>query len=192
MVLNLEILNLLKILFIAIGLVILFKIEKKIFRNNYYNLSQLLFDHVTIRQISSRIFLIMIYAFLMNFIIKDSQTMLSGIFFGSFLVVWPIIISPKQITLSQFGQSENDFLVMDKSDYIRLLCVYFVFIASSVVFAYLAVELLTVNNIKKELSNWFMNFVWAIIGMNIAGWGENFSSKKIALKNKKIEDSYKD
>lgn len=124
--------DLLIIFLIAVCFVALFKLQKKFTPTKYFANSQLIVgESVSWRMILIRFLLVFLFGMLSNTIIKEEVVILLGVILGSFLIIWPTILSP----------SESYMYTVKKSDIFFIYLSNFLFVITSVSIVFIAIKL---------------------------------------------------
>lgn len=122
-------LELVFVFIIAILFVILFKIQKKIFPQNYFSSSQVILDkNVTYKMLVVRYLLILFFSFAFNLIIENRSIIAIGVFLGSFLIIWPTLLNPSEPYWAIGYVKKKDILI--------IYFLHFLFVLSSVLTTY--------------------------------------------------------
>ncbi|WP_214764600.1 hypothetical protein [Exiguobacterium sp. s141] len=125
--------------FIAIGFVLIFRLQRYLFPRKYYELSRRVFGRgITLRMRIIRTILIFAYSILTLYVFKDDTLTVLTISLGSFLIVWPALLNPYQFDLNEMGGYGEYTIHINKKGKLFLYTSYSLFVLSSGVLAYLA------------------------------------------------------
>lgn len=180
---------------LAIGFVIILRLQRKFFPRKYYELSRRVFGYgITHRMRIIRSLLIFSYSVVVLFLIEDDLLTISTIILGSFLVVWPVLLNPHQFDLNELGGYGDLIIRINTKGKFLLYCSYILFIISSGILAYLATRFgfmmvdVTVNSFK----SWAEGSIWAFLMFLFSENGskrlENLLDSDIRKNQQKMEE----
>jgi hypothetical protein len=110
----------------------LFKVQKKFSPTNYFASSQLIVgSSISWRMVLLRFILVFIFGLLSYLIVRNETIILLGVLLGSFLIIWPTILSPFESYAS----------IVKKLDVIIIYLSNFLFVITSVIIVYVSVRL---------------------------------------------------
>lgn len=154
-------LELVYICLIAILFVFLFKIQQKISPQHYFSNSQFILDRdVSYKMLGIRYLLILLFSLNFYLIFSNRIVIVAGIFLGSFLIIWPILIAPSE------AYCEIGYIKL--KDKVLIYLLHFVFVISSTFVAYFAIIFFPLlkdlfieykSNALKELIKYFIGFI---------------------------------
>lgn len=143
---------------IAIGFVLMFRIQRNLFPKKYYELSRRVFGRgITRRMRIIRTILIFAYSILTFYVIKDDTLTILTISLGSFLIVWPAILNPYLFDLNEMGGYGEYTVYINKKGKVVLYMAYSLFVLSSGALAYIATSFgeiilrMTIDSFKEWL-----------------------------------------
>lgn len=176
-------LNLITAFIISLCFVGLFKFQKKISPTNYFASSQLIVgSSVSWRMILLRYILVFFFGLLSYLVVRNEPTILLGVLLGSFLIIWPTLLSP----------SDSYINIIKKSDILIIYLSNFLFVITSVITVYVAVRLFPV--ISDYLSNNRADIVWDVVFwfvMSIIGYpGKEKLDRLLEKRLEKNESDY--
>lgn len=156
-----SILDLCWALLIGICFIFMFLLQKRIFPQKYFSMSQIVLEGTaTWHMLVVRIGLIFLFTTVAQFIFKDSSIVLLGIVIGSFLIVWPVFANPTQIFIDNPKGTEA----------LLFLVLYLVFIGTSFSIAYFAISFFpevtkfTLQSVKDYVKDNFLPIMIIIFG----------------------------
>lgn len=180
-------LELVYICFIAILFVFLFKIQQRISPQNYFSNSQFILDKdVSYKMLGIRYVLILLFSLNFYFIFNNRVLIVIGIFFGSFLIIWPILIAP--------SEAYWDIGYIKSKDKVVIYLLHFIFVISSTLVAYFATVLsplikdLFIEYKLNALSNLIKYFIGSIIFAPLEKKGKDYLNRSV-INNKELIDS---
>ncbi|MCI2802796.1 hypothetical protein [Staphylococcus pettenkoferi] len=133
--------HLIMIFIFSLVFVLFFKVQKNLFPSSYFAFSYAFLEHekITVKKYFSRICVIVIYNTFSYLILHlffsadiTATIILSSNFLGSFLILWPLILYPK----------ENFIELPSKKAVILLVIIYVIFIFSVMIIALLTLYLI--------------------------------------------------
>lgn len=149
------------IFFVAILFVITFSIQRNFFPKNYFANSQIVLDNlVTYRMLSIRYISIFFFGLVTYFIINKISIVVLGTFLGSFLIIWPAILSPSEAYMGYVKQKDKIFIYL----------IHFLFVITSIVVVYFSAVLFPLlrdyilENKTSSLIDLLVRFVFVSIG----------------------------
>jgi len=180
---------------LAVGFVIMLRLQRKFFPQKYYELSRRVFGYgITHRMRIIRSLLIFSYGILTSVLLKDDLLTISTIFLGSFLVVWPVLLNPHQFDLNELGEYEDLIVRMNTKGRFLLYCSYILFIISSGILAYLATRFgfvmvdLTLNSFKSWAEGSLWAFLMFIFSENGSKRLEHLLDRDIRKRQQKVQE----
>lgn len=115
------------IFFVAILFVITFSIQRNFFPKNYFANSQIVLDNlVTYRMLSIRYISIFFFGLVSYFIVNKITVVVIGAFLGSFLIIWPAILSPSEAYMGYVKPKDKVFIYL----------IHFLFVITSIIVVY--------------------------------------------------------
>lgn len=161
-----SILDLLWAFLVGILFIFMFLFQKRTFPSQYFSMAEIILDRtVTVKMILVRMILIFLFGAVAQFIFKDASMVLLGVIIGSILIVWPVILNPRQI-----------FIDTPKGIEILLFYIlYLIFIATSFSIAYVAISFLpeVTDFTFESLKDFAKDNVWPILFLLFGGSSEN-------------------
>ena len=171
--------ELLYIFLIAIAFVLLFRFQKSFFKKYYFSNIELAFENkVSYRMFLARYIFIFLFGLLSYWIFGSIDIILIGSFLGSFLVVWPALLSPRN--------AYNE--IFEHKDIIKIYVIHSIFMITTISTAYIAALVFPI--IRDDL-NLREQIPGALLWLTISVFGNpiEFIFKKNldkSLKNKQI------
>lgn len=174
-------------LLIGICFIFMFLLQKKIFPQKYFSMSQIILDGTaTWHMLLVRVILIFVFATVAQFIFKDSSIVLLGVVIGSFLIVWPVFANPTQLYMDNpRGVEALLFLVS-----------YLVFIVTSFSIAYFALSFFpeVTNFTLQSFKDYAKDNFWPIMFLLFGGPGQGkigqVLDKKIVKRCEREREEY--
>lgn len=177
----------------GISFVLMFRLQRKFFSGQYYELSRRVFGRgVTIRMMLIRVIMIFLYSYIFYSITNSENIVISGVFLGSFLIVWPVLLNPSTFDVQEAGQYEKNVTNVRPIGWFLLLISYLLFIMSSVFIAYTGVSFgdyivsKTLESFKSWLSSAWWLLIVAILFSKVSELLENILEKDILERRNKL------
>lgn len=142
------------ICFVAILFVLLFKIQKNVYPQNYFSNSQfILSKDVSYKMLVIRYIFILLFSLIVYFVLNSRTIVVIGTLLGSFLIIWPTLIAPSEAYL--------DIGYIKSKDKVVIYLLHFIFVISSTLVAYFAT--IFVPLLKKLFCEYKMDALYDLI-----------------------------
>lgn len=178
--------DLLIIFIVSILFVLVFRIQRNMFPTNYFANSDLVLNSfVTYRMLSIRYIIIFFFGLASYFLVNNTSTVVVGTFLGSFLIIWPTLLSPFKAYVG----------IVKKNDIIFIYLQHLVFVTTSVIVIYFATILLPLlqNHIYENRVGIFLEvlkfLIFSSLGLSSEKILGNILDKRIGNNNDLVNDN---
>lgn len=154
------------IFIVAILFVVMFRVQRRFFSKNYYELSRRVFGRgITIRMMLIRLLMVFIFSYGVYWLTDSASVVIVGVLLGSFLIVWPILLNPSTFDVSEVGGYNYNIVNISTKGWFFLLLSYVLFIISSGLIAFLSVGFgeSLVNQTIESFKSWLLSYWWVFL-----------------------------
>ncbi|TDL34562.1 hypothetical protein E2R51_02270 [Jeotgalibacillus sp. S-D1] len=182
--------NLLCSLAIALTFVIMFMIQRKLTPLKYYSTLQFIKgENVTFLMVIIRIFMLLILGFSSYTIFSDVKIVLLGAIVGSILIVWPVVLNPR----------ESFEVYITKKEVLLSIILHLLFVVSAVSIVYTSIifyDLIfnfALNQLINVFNNYFVIILFAVFGFPSTNKFKDMLNRKVYERSdrelEKLEES---
>jgi len=170
------------ILIISLAFVSIFRIQRALTPLKYFSNADMVIENsISIYQLVIRYILIGIFSITIHFLFDISEIIIIlGNFFGAFLIVWPVLLSPK------FSYETY----MPYNLILEVYIVHILFIVSSLLVTYLSLKLIPL--FASTTTDYISNILIGGGGLVFNDFIKSILSKKIRINVEKAEKEFND